>query len=93
MCFLWAAPPYRFPRAAIHLNPGLELLRCLVLARSMVLKLNRVLQRSVCSHNRFPWFVSIFGCEGFGKWFLGTFVGDLCSLQSFKFSPLFVAIA
>ena len=45
---LWAAPPGKFPRATIQLNPRLEIPMCVELARLAVLKLNRVLQ-SLCA--------------------------------------------
>ena len=44
VCVLWATPPCRLPRAAGQLNPGLELPMCPELARSVLLKLNRVLK-------------------------------------------------
>ena len=44
VCVLWAAPPCRLPRAAGQLNPSLEIPMCPELARSLLLKLNRVLK-------------------------------------------------
>ena len=51
VCVLWAAPPWKFPTVAVQLKPGLELLVCFELARSVALKLIRVLQ-SLCDLNR-----------------------------------------
>ena len=44
VCVLRAAAPCRFPRAVGKLSPGLELAMCPELARSVLLKLNRVLK-------------------------------------------------
>ena len=77
MCVLWAAAPCRLPRAAGQLNPGLELPMCPELARSVLLKLNRVLKILCALIIAFPALLSVFGYKGFGKWFPNIFVGDL----------------
>ena len=70
MCVLWAAAPCRLPRAAGQLNPGLELPMCPELARSVLLKLNRVLKILCALIIAFPALFLFLGPRALENWIM-----------------------
>ena len=70
VCVLLVATPYRFPRATVQLNPSLELLVCLKLAGSMVLKLNKVLQSLCALIISFPSLFLFLGMRALQNWIM-----------------------
>ena len=68
MCVLWAASPCKLARAAGQLNPGLDLPVCPELARSVPLKLNRVLKILCALIIAFPALFLFLGTRALENW-------------------------